>query len=250
MPTTAESVPPPATSIADVLQAIASADGKTWFPAEYATETDCPRADLNAPLNELRLAGYVEVIDWVRGRGQGYGLTAAGRKALNLPGPIVLDQPKPRATEANPSRLTPLERGDIARTALFAPRTALVTPVLVTLIVLWFLAGLGLAIRDGGGASAYLRGASPAVLMKLGAVSGSNLLRGEWWRLGSCVFVHIGLLHIAVNLFALLSIGPVAEGLWGRWRFALVFFGSGFAGACVAMAVRPDSALAGASGAV
>jgi len=64
------------------------------------------------------------------------------------------------------------------------------------------------------------------------------------------VFVHIGLLHIAVNLYALASIGPLAEGLWGRWRFLLVFFGAGLAGAAGAMAVRPDVALAGASAAV
>src|SRR5207237_2922487 len=63
-------------------------------------------------------------------------------------------------------------------------------------------------------------------------------------------FVHVGLLHIAVNAFALGSIGPLAEGLWGRWRFLLVYFGGGLAGAGAAMAVKPDVALAGASAAV
>ncbi len=250
MPTSAEPRTSSTPDIADVLKAIASADGSTWFPAEYAAEMGVPRAELNPPLNELRVAGYIEVVDWARGRGQGYGLTAEGRRALNLSGPIEVNAPKLRATEANPAKLTPFERGEQALNSFFTPRPALVTPILVVVIVLWFLAGLGLAIHDGSGASAYLRGASPAILMKLGAVSGSNLLLGQWWRLGTCTFVHIGLIHIAVNLYALISIGPVAEGLWGRWRFLFVFFGGGLAGAGLAMAIRPESALAGASGAV
>jgi membrane associated rhomboid family serine protease len=233
-----------------VLKAVASADGSAWFPADFAARTGTARADLTGPLNDLRVAGLIEVVDWVRGRGQGYGLTAEGRKALHLPGPVVVDPPKPRAIETNPGRLTPFERGEQARAALFSPRPALVTPVIVVVIALWFLAGLGLAVRDKTGVADYLRGSNVPAMQRLGAVSGLNLIRGEWWRLGTCVFVHIGLLHFAVNLFALVAVGPVAEGLWGRWRFLLVFFGGGIAGAAVAMAVRPDAILAGASGAV
>lgn len=250
MPPAVDSGPPPAPTIVDVLQAIAAAGGTAWFPADFAAKAAVPRADLNGPLNELRLAGLIEVVDWARGRGQGYGLTAAGRKELNVPGPVVPEPPKAREIESNPAKLTPLERGDRARDALLSPRPALVTPVLVVVIVLWFLAGVGVSLRDGTGVADYLRGENTPALVKLGAVTGPHLLRGEWWRLGSCLFVHIGLVHIAVNLFALLSVGPRAEALWGRWRFLLIYFGGGLAGAVVAMASRPDTALAGASGAV
>jgi len=150
--------PPPPPTIADVLRAVAAADGAAWFPSEFAATTGARREDLFGPLNDLRVNGLVEVVDWVRGRGQGYGLTADGRKALHLTGPIALPPPKPRATDVHPNRLTPYERGERAIAALFSPRPAVVTPVLVAIIVLWFLAGFGLAVRDGTGAADYLRG--------------------------------------------------------------------------------------------
>jgi membrane associated rhomboid family serine protease len=250
MPTAVEPRSSNPAVLTDVLKAVASADGKAWFPADFAARSGTPRTELTGPLNDLRMAGLIEVVDWVRGRGQGYALTAEGRKALHLSGPVTLDAPKLRAIETNPGRMTPFERGEQARAALFSPRPALVTPVVVVVIALWFLTGLGLAMRDKTGSADYLRGSNLPALLKLGAVTGRDLIRGEWWRLGTCVFVHIGLLHFAVNVFALVAVGPVAEGLWGRWRFLLVFFGGGIAGATVAMAVRPDAVLAGASGAV
>ncbi len=44
--------------------------------------------------------------------------------------------------------------------------------------------------------------------------------------------------------------GPLAELLWGRMRLLLIYFISGLAGSTLAMALRPDTLLAGASGAI
>ena len=51
-------------------------------------------------------------------------------------------------------------------------------------------------------------------------------------------------------MLALGIMGPLAEMLWGRWRLLVIYAASGLAGGCLAMASRPESMLAGASGAI
>jgi Uncharacterized membrane protein (homolog of Drosophila rhomboid) len=41
----------------------------------------------------------------------------------------------------------------------------------------------------------------------------------HWWQTLSYAFVHGGLLHLIVNMLALVSFGPALERAWGKWRF-------------------------------
>jgi membrane associated rhomboid family serine protease len=50
---------------------------------------------------------------------------------------------------------------------------------------------------------------------------------GEWWRLGTAVFIHASLWHIGFNLVALSQVGPVIEELFGRSRMLLLFLVTG-----------------------
>jgi membrane associated rhomboid family serine protease len=263
LPTTAPPTP------GDVLRRIAGADGTPWFPSDYAKESGVPRDDLNDPLNDLRNAGLVIVLDWVKGRGQGYGLTPDGQRAAadpaalaralaaDLPPLAPRDVPVahpelPPAQTRDPGGLTTFDRGELARQALFSPRPPVVTPFLILANLAWFAVGMVIAWRTpGGGVGAYLRGWENAVLIKLGGVYGEALTDVTgWWRLAACCFAHAGGLHLLLNLYVLGVIGPVAEGLWGRWRFAVIYAWAGLAGSCLAMALRPETLVVGASGAV
>src|ERR1700741_1513371 len=55
---------------------------------------------------------------------------------------------------------------------------------------------------------------------------GSNLVpvtvAGEWWRLGTSMFLHFGIIHLAVNMWALYAQGGLTERLFGRTRFLLL----------------------------
>jgi membrane associated rhomboid family serine protease len=86
--------------------------------------------------------------------------------------------------------------------------------------------------------------------MLTGAVTGESLLRGEWWRLLTCCFVHHGAMHLGLNMYGLWIVGRIAEQMWGRWRYLAIYLIAGFSGSCVAMYVQPDTVLAGASGAI
>src|SRR4051794_17988301 len=54
---------------------------------------------------------------------------------------------------------------------------------------------------------------------------GANLapltLLGEPWRLFTSMFLHVGLIHIAMNMYLLLSVGGLIERAMGRLRFSL-----------------------------
>jgi membrane associated rhomboid family serine protease/transcription elongation factor Elf1 len=76
------------------------------------------------------------------------------------------------------------------------------------------------------------------------------LINNEWWRLVSCVFIHIGLLHFAINMWALWNVGILAERLFGNIRFLVIYLLSGLGGSIFSLYFSPVAASAGASGAI
>jgi len=98
---------------------------------------------------------------------------------------------------------------------------------------------------------ALIRGGSddPEVLAILGAKLNSLVRRGEWWRLVSSIFVHVGWLHLVVNLYALFVLGRLVENALGRRRFLILFVLAGVGGSLVSFRYGPPAS-AGASGAI
>jgi rhomboid protease GluP len=73
---------------------------------------------------------------------------------------------------------------------------------------------------------------------------------GEWWRMLTSMFLHGGILHLAVNMWALRNLGYTAELFYGRRNFAIIYLMSGFAGSSATLIWRPDTVSVGASGAI
>jgi rhomboid protease GluP len=87
-------------------------------------------------------------------------------------------------------------------------------------------------------------------LLHWGANFGPYTLSGQWWRLLTSVFVHIGIIHIAFNMWCLWSLGELCESLYGSWTFGVVYLICGIAGSVASVAWRPTGLSAGASGAI
>jgi membrane associated rhomboid family serine protease/Tfp pilus assembly protein PilF len=87
-------------------------------------------------------------------------------------------------------------------------------------------------------------------LIHWGANAGSLTLGGQWWRLLTCVFLHIGIIHIAFNMWCLWDLGRLAESLYGHWTFAAVYLLTGLAASVSSVAWHPRGLSAGASGAI
>lgn len=75
-------------------------------------------------------------------------------------------------------------------------------------------------------------------------------LSGDWWRLGTSMFVHIGILHIAMNMIVLWDGGRIVEKMIGHWAFLAMYLTSGLVGSVVSLLWNDNVVSAGASGAV
>ena len=87
-------------------------------------------------------------------------------------------------------------------------------------------------------------------LLEFGGRWTPALLAGEWWRLGTCVFLHAGLWHIGFNVFALLQIGPAIEEQFGKARMVFLFMLTGIFAALGSAFIGPWGVGIGASGAI
>jgi membrane associated rhomboid family serine protease len=78
-----------------------------------------------------------------------------------------------------------------------------------------------------------------------------RVAEGEYWRLLTAAFLHVGPLHLIVNLLALFVVGPSLERVFGTWRYLAVYL-LGALGGSVAVYLfdDPGRAVAGASGAI
>jgi membrane associated rhomboid family serine protease len=74
---------------------------------------------------------------------------------------------------------------------------------------------------------------------------------GEYYRLLTAAFLHAGVFHILMNMFALAQLGPVLEAALGRLRFTALYLLSALGGSVLAYLLAPQYALSvGASGAI
>lgn len=72
---------------------------------------------------------------------------------------------------------------------------------------------------------------------------------GEFYRLFTSMFVHVNIIHLVFNMYALFMIGPLIEKYYGKLKFLLIYIGSGIVGSLFSV-VLTNNASVGASGAI
>ncbi len=87
-------------------------------------------------------------------------------------------------------------------------------------------------------------------LLNFGAMFDPLIANGEYWRLFTAMFLHIGFTHLFVNSFALYAFGPLVERLFGHSRFVIIYLLGGLTGSVVSYLFNSISIGAGASGSV
>src|SRR3954447_19862603 len=103
--------------------------------------------------------------------------------------------------------------------SMFGARTPVTSILLVAIAAVFVLE----TVRGGS--------TDPQVLLALGADSPPLVQQGESWRLVTSLFLHIGMLHLVLNGWALYQLGGLFELLLGSGRLLLVYFVRGIAGA-------------------
>ncbi len=117
--------------------------------------------------------------------------------------------------------------------------------VTVTLLVLNIAAFVVMAI-----ATLTLLEPSSQNLIKWGADYGPLTLNGQWWRLFTFMFVHIGVIHLLFNMYVLANIGFFMEAVLGHSSYFLLYFVSGLGSGAASLWSHPNTVSAGASGAI
>ena len=92
---------------------------------------------------------------------------------------------------------------------------------------------------------------SNGVQLAWGANFGPATQDGQWWRLATAMFLHFGIVHLALNMWALWDVGRLVERLYGRARFLALYLASGVIGNLLSLVVQGNLAVSGgASGAI
>jgi len=121
--------------------------------------------------------------------------------------------------------------------------------VILTINIVLFVLMSIVEVRNGGGGESFVKQASNGVLDDFGALVPALVRQGQWWRLVTFNFLHIGLMHLMFNSSALFSIGPQVEGIFGSQKFVFAYLGTGTFSAFASFLLLPQNS-AGASGAI
>jgi len=123
------------------------------------------------------------------------------------------------------------------------PRRPFVTFILVGVNVVVFVAmvAMGVSATNPDIDSLLIAGANRGTLV---------VFEQQWWRAFTSMFIHIGVLHLAVNMYALWKIGGFVERMLGGPMFLLVYVLAGLGGSFGSVLWNPLNVSAGASGAI
>lgn len=120
-----------------------------------------------------------------------------------------------------------------------------ITNILLGINVIVF----ALMVVSSGGEALF--SPSGELLLKWGADYAPLTFSGEYWRVVTNIFVHIGAMHLSMNMWVLWGVGRGLEILYGSSKFLFVYLVAGIGGSLASLYWHADPVLsAGASGAV
>lgn len=123
----------------------------------------------------------------------------------------------------------------------FKSKEPIITYILVALNLLIF-ALMGLYSWDSG--IDY-----NTLLLELGGKENAHILQGEYWRFIAPIFLHVNIVHVALNCYTLYLIGMLVEKIFGKVKFIAIYFAAGILGNIFSFAFSSNPG-AGASGAI
>lgn len=122
---------------------------------------------------------------------------------------------------------------------IFSYKQPIVTYIIMAICIILFI----LMELSGGSTNSQ-------ILLKYGANLDILVKNGEYYRLFTCIFLHIGIMHLICNMYSLYVIGREVESLFGKVKYIIIFILSGIFGSIMSIAFTHNTISAGASGAI
>ena len=122
---------------------------------------------------------------------------------------------------------------------IFSYKQPIVTYIIMAVCIILFI----LMELSGGSTNSQ-------ILLKYGANLDILVKNGEYYRLFTCIFLHIGIMHLICNMYSLYAIGREVESLFGKVKYIIIFILSGIFGSIMSIAFTHNTISAGASGAI
>ena len=124
---------------------------------------------------------------------------------------------------------------------IFAKKNPYITYLIIGICVILFV----LMYLFGNGST------NVSTLIKFGGNAPSYTKYGDYYRLFTCIFLHVGIVHLLCNMYSLYVIGPQIESFYGKYKFLFIYLFSGICGSILSLAFSPDNYVSvGASGAI
>ena len=126
------------------------------------------------------------------------------------------------------------ERKNAKMEKIFSTKKPIITYIMIALCVLVYIINLF----------------TNNLLMVLGANVGLFVKAGQLWRLVTCMFLHVDVIHLLCNMYALYVVGPRVEDFFGKKKFLLIYFISGISASLLSVGLNENVSSVGASGAI
>ncbi len=105
-------------------------------------------------------------------------------------------------------------------------------------------------LSDGATLTGGMFGGTVGPVGAQNLINASAVAQGEWWRIFTSAFFHLGPIHLAFNMYVLWLYGQIAERMYGRIEFAAIYLLCAAGGSVLTILVDPDQSAVGASGAI
>lgn len=132
------------------------------------------------------------------------------------------------------------EKRNKAAEKIFTFKKPIITYAIMAICI--FIFGLMYILGNGS--------ESTKTLLAFGANYGPLVTAGEYYRIFTCMFLHIGIIHLLCNMYALYIVGKEVENLFGKLKYLIIFIISGLCGSILSLAFNYNTISAGASGAI
>ena len=130
----------------------------------------------------------------------------------------------------------------------YATHVPFVTYAIIAVCVALF--GVDVALSGGETLQGGFLSGGVGPLGEQHLVNGFLVADGEWWRILTSAFFHLGLIHLGFNMYVLYLYGPFVERMYGHLEYAAIYVLAAAGGGVLTILVDPRQSAAGASGAI